>query len=59
MEAIERGFTYLNEILSFCFRDQRLEFGSRESIYQTSFGNYKKKYLSSSQYRQFVGLSKC
>lgn len=47
---------YLNQILSLCLCDERLQFGGRKGVDQSRLGNDQKKDLGSSQDRQLVCL---
>jgi len=48
---------YLDEVLSFWLRDERLELGCGEGVDETSLGDDKEEHLSASEDRQFICLS--
>jgi hypothetical protein len=50
--------TCLNEILALGLRDQRLQFGGSERVYQASFRDDEKKNLCSCECGKFVCLNK-
>jgi len=47
---------YLDEILSFWLRDERLELGCGEGVDETSLGDDKEEHLSASKDGQFICL---
>ena len=48
---------YLDEVLAFWLRDQRLEFGSGKGVDESGFGHNEQKDLGASKDRQFVSLA--
>lgn len=50
--------TRLYQVLALWLRDERLELGCRERVYETRFGDDKQQYLSTSKCGELVRLSR-